>query len=179
MSIAIAGRAAPRFVTMPEVRHDFAGRRPNGLEGAIVHFDAGRTRSTRAGAAPDVGGRNTLMLGQAGGFAYAAIARSGTIYLPENMDWEAWGSHAGKSKCPATGRTGVSRFYVGFELNSPGWVCPTADPDLYVPWFDAVRDGEGQIVLDKHGRASVRNSKGELYRRDQLRIVAISQGTIR
>jgi hypothetical protein len=179
MSVIASAPAAPRFVTVPDVRHAFAGRRPNGLEGAIIHFDAGRTRSTTAPADPDWGARSTLKMGTLGGFAYAAIGRGGTIYLPANMDWESCGAHAGRSKCPVTGRTGISRFYVGFEINSPGWVCPTADPDLYVPWFDAVRDARGEVVMDKAGRASVRSSKGELYSRDQLRIVAANRANIR
>lgn len=179
MSITAAAPAAPRFVTLKDVRHDFAGRRPHGLEGAIVHFDAGRTRSTMGGTDPDWGARNTLQIGALGGFAYAAVSRTGTIFLPANMDWEAWGSHAGKSRCPATGRTGVSRFYAGFEVNSPGWVYPTRDPDLFVPWFEAVRDAKGQVIVDKSGRAAVKNPKGETYRRDQLRIVPADVGNIR
>jgi hypothetical protein len=95
------------------------------------------------------------------------------------MDWETWGSHAGKSKCPATGRTGVSRFYVGFEINSPGWLLPTADPDLFVPWFETVRDAKGQVILDRSGCAAVRNKPGELYRREELRLVPVPDRNIR
>ena len=178
MLVAAVDAAAPRFVTMKAVKHDFVGRRPNGLEGAIVHFDAGRTRSAKGDSDPDWGARGTLAMAQSAGFAYAAIGRGGTIYLPANMDWETWGSHAGRSRCPVTGRAGVTRFYVGFELNSPGWVLPTADPDLFVPWFDAVRGRNGQPLLDKVGRARIENPKGELYRREQVRLVPAAKGNI-
>jgi hypothetical protein len=95
------------------------------------------------------------------------------------MDWEMWGSHAGAGKCPVTGRTAVSRFYVGFEVNSPGLVHPTADPDVYVPWFDAARDAKGNVILDAKGHATVANRNGELYRRDAVRIVARNTANIR
>lgn len=173
---APAPAPAPRFISVAAVRHRFAGPRPNGLEGAIVHFDAGRAKPS---GDPEAGARNTLAGAVPGGFAYVTISRAGTIFLPQNMDWESWGSHAGRSACPATGRTGVSRFYVGFEINSPGWVHPTRDPDLFVPWFEAVRDAKGQVVLDKAGRASVRNPNGEIYRRGEVRLVAQAWGNIR
>jgi hypothetical protein len=170
---------APRFVKVPKILHRFAGRRPKGLEGAIIHFDAGRTRSRAAPDDLEWGARNTLAGAVTGGHAYATVSRSGTIYLPANMDWDAWGSHAGVSKCPATGRTGVSRFYVGFEVNCPGWVYPSEEPDLFVPWFDAVCDAKGRVVADSKGRARIRNHKGEIYRRDQVRLIGANEGNIR
>lgn len=172
-------KPSPRFVTIPGVRHRFAGRRPNGLEGAIIHFDAGRTRSRSRPDDLDFGARTTLASGSAGGLAFATLSRGGTVFLPENMDWERWGSHAGSSKCPATGRTAVSRFYVGIEVNCPGWVYPTEDSDLFIPWFDAVRDKKGQVVTDRQGRATALNQKGELYRRSELRIVEKPEANIR
>ena len=164
--------AEPRFKIIREVAHSFRGARPNGLEGAIVHYDAGRSRSAGRGTDPQAGAMTTMMHGQARQFAYAAIARDGTILLPANMDWERWGSHAGTSRCPATNRAGVSRFYVGIEVNSPGLVLPTDDPDRFVPWFDAVRDASGQAVLDARGRARIKDPNGEIYRRAELRVAA-------
>lgn len=161
----------PDFVTIGQVSHAFLGRRPNGLEGAIVHFDAGRTRSANNPADLEFGARNVLAGAQRDGFAFATISRSGKVYLPGNMDWRRWGSHAGASKCPATGRTGVSRFYVGFELNSPGLVYPTADEDVFVPWFDARRGTNGAVILDNRGRATVAKPNGELYKRSTVRVV--------
>ena len=171
--------ATPAFVALPHVTHHMRGRRPNGIEGAIVHFDAGRTRPVMPPSDPEWGARNTLAGAQAQGFAFVTISRSGRIYLPGNMDWEAWGYHAGESLCPVTGRAGVSRFYVGFELNSPGLVYPTDDPDRFVPWFDAVRDAKGNAVLDARGHARVARATGEIYRRAEVRIVAAQAGNIK
>ena len=114
----------------------------------------------------------------ANGFAFATISRSGKIYLPNNMDWNKWGYHAGPSKCPNTGREGVSQYYVGFEVNSPGLVYPTADPQVYVPWFEAVRDAKGRVVRDGKGHAKVARPNGELYGPNELRIVKQPLGNI-
>jgi Mannosyl-glycoprotein endo-beta-N-acetylglucosaminidase/N-acetylmuramoyl-L-alanine amidase len=171
--------AEPQFVSLAEVKHSYRGERPDGLEGAIVHYDAGRSRPTKGADDLEWGAKNTLIWGQSQGFAYATISRSGIVYLPGNMDWEQWGSHAGRSKCPATKREWVSQFYVGFEINSPGFVFPTDDADVFVPWFDAVRDADGAVVLNKKGHATVANKNGELYRKSQLRILSLPNGNIR
>lgn len=162
----------PPFQSVAGIAHTYHGPRPNGLEGAIVHYDAGRTRPTKGPPDPQFGARATLAYAHTAGFAYVTIARDGTILLPANMDWDRWGSHAGTSRCPATGRTGVSRYYVGFEINSPGLVHATSDPDIFVPWFDAVRDAKGNVVLDNKGRAAAANPSGELYRKAAIRSAA-------
>jgi len=64
-------------------------------------------------------------------------------------------------------------------VNCPGWVHPTDDPDLFVPWFDAVRDARGNVLTDGKGRARIKNPQGEIYRRDQVRLVAADDGNIR
>lgn len=177
LDLLIAGDQ-PDFVVLPQVTHPFRGTRPNGLEGAIVHYDAGRTRPTKGPDDPEAGGRNTLAGGAKEGYAFATISRSGKIYLPNNMDWNKWGSHAGKSRCPKTKREGVSRYYVGFEVNSPGLVYPTADPQVYVPWFEAVRDSAERVVRDDKGRAKVAKPNGEVYKPSELRIVKQRLGNI-
>lgn len=169
----------PQFVTLAEIKHNFVGDRPKGLEGAIVHYDAGRSRPTKGADDLEWGAKNTLAWGQTQGFCYATISRSGMIYLPGNMDWKKWGSHAGQSKCPTTGRTAVSQFYVGFEINSPGLVYPTPDADAYVPWFDAVRDQHGNVVLNSKGQATIANKNGQIYKKAELRIIASQTGNIR
>ncbi len=170
---------SPKFITLPHVKHSFQGRRPGGLEGAIVHYDAGRTRPLNGADDPHFGARTTMESGMASGFAFISIARDGTVMLPANMDWEQWGSHAGRSLCPVTKRKGVSQYYVGIEVNSPGMVFPTMDADVFVPWFDAVRGAKGQVVLDAQGRARVKNPNGELYRAAQVRVVAAPVRNIR
>jgi hypothetical protein len=171
--------AEPEFVTEAEISHRWRGRRPGGLEGAIVHYDAGRTQSKHAPGDAERGARNTLAGAVAQGFAFVTIGRSGRIHLPANMDWEAWGYHAGQSLCPATGRTSVSRHYVGFEINSPGLVFPTSDPDRFLPWYEATRDARGVVLLDAHGHARATRNGGETYRRAEVRVVAAQKGNIK
>jgi hypothetical protein len=168
----------PRFVTLGEVRHRFRGARPNGLEGAIVHYDAGRSRPRTGTDDLEHGARSTLRHGQTAGFAYATISRSGIIYLPGNMDWESWGAHAGNSLCPDTRRGDVSRFYVGFEVNAPGWLHPTTTPDTYAPWFNCRRDQDGNVITNGQGQATIVDASDETYRTSELRIVAQQQGNI-
>jgi len=169
----------PVFETVPGVAHKWRGSRPKGLEGAIVHYDAGRTRPTKGPDNPELGARTCLTGAVANGFAYVTVSRSGKILLPGNMDWKKWGSHAGESLCPVTSRSSVSQYYVGFEVNSPGYVFPTADPDVFVPWFEAVRDANGNPVLDKKGHAQVKNAGGELYSAKQVRTFKVRDGNIK
>ncbi len=170
---------APDFETLGHIKHSYKGPRPNGLEGAIVHYDAGRCRPTNGSNDLEWGAKGTLQWGESQGYAYATISRSGRVYLPSNMDWLSWGSHAGKSKCPVTGRESVSQFYVGFEINCPGYIYPTGDPDIYIAWFDAKRDAQGSVILNSHGHASIATSKPEIYRHAELRHVANKLGNIR
>lgn len=171
--------AEPDFVSIPSIIHRWIGTRPKGVEGAIVHFDAGRTRPSKGADDPEFGARLALSGAVTNGFAYATISRTGRIYLPGNMDWRKWGYHAGASLCPATGRSGVSQYYVGFEVNSPGYVYATADPDVFVPWFEAVRDTKGNVVLDAKGRATVKNPNGELYGKAEVRVFPAKKGNIK
>lgn len=168
----------PNFVTLGEVRHAYQGFRPDGLEGAIIHYDAGRSRPRTGADDPEYGARSTLGHAQSAGYAYATISRSGTIYLPGNMDWERWGSHAGKSVCPDTKRTSVSQFYVGFEVNSPGWLYATTKTDTYAPWFNCVRDQNGSVITNEKGKASIVSVEDETYQASELRLVKQQQGNI-
>lgn len=174
----LAADEQPEFVTLAQIKHKFRGSRPNGLEGAIVHYDAGRTKPTKGADDTEWGARNGLMSGANDGFAFATVSRTGKIYLPGNFDWMQWGYHAGESRCPVTKRDRVSQYYVGFEVNSPGLVYPTANANVFVPWFDAVRDEKGHVILDDKGHATVKNQHGELYKKAELRIVAKKMGNI-
>lgn len=170
----------PQFVTLPEISHKWQGRRAGGLEGAIVHYDAGRRRPAKGPDDTEWGARNTLLSGQANGYAYVTVSRTGKIYIPGNMDWLSWGYHAGESKCPVTKRPSVSQYYVGFEVNCPGFVFPIeGDDDLFAPWFETVRDSKGNTILNTDGRARLVKTGGETYRRNELRHVAAVTGNIR
>jgi hypothetical protein len=174
-----ADEAGPVFEAVAGVTHRWRGTRPKGLEGAIVHYDAGRTRPARGADNPELGARQTLAGAVANGYAFVTVSRSGKILLPGNMDWTRWGYHAGESRCPVTGRSGVSQYYVGFEVNSPGYVYPTLDPDIFVPWFEAVRDAKGNVLRDTKGRAQARSPAGEIYRAAQVRVFPARKGNIK
>ena len=169
----------PRFETLGHIRHVRRGARPSGLEGAIVHYDAGRARPTKGADDLEMGAKQSLDWGGKQGFAFATISRSGTIYLPANMDWLAWGRHAGKSECPVTQRTDVSQYFVGFEINCPGYVYPTADPDVFIAWFDAKQNEKGDVILNNKGHATLVSSHPEIYRKTELRHVTSTTGNIK
>ena len=170
---------APRFETLGQIKHVYKGPRPGGLEGAIVHYDAGRTRPTKGADDLEMGAKQSLDWGATQGYAFATISRSGKIYLPANMDWLAWGHHAGTSACPVTHRTGVSQYFVGFEISCPGYVYPTADPDAFIAWFDAKRDADGNVILNNKGHATLVSSHPEIYRKAELRHVESKTGNIK
>lgn len=174
----LAGRQ-PQFETLGHVRHNFRGLRPNGLEGAIVHYDAGRCRARSTAGDLEAGAKRTLESGEENGFAYATISRSGRIYLPSNMDWLCWGYHAGESFCTITERASVSRYYVGFELNCPGYVYPTEDADTFIAWFDAERDADNKVIVDKKGRATLKSKNPEIYDLSSVRYIKHATGNIR
>ncbi|PTT12328.1 MULTISPECIES: N-acetylmuramoyl-L-alanine amidase [unclassified Caulobacter] len=165
--------APPVFTTATGIRHKVQGLRPQGLEGLIVHFDAYRIRQAGNGA-EDSDRRSLDMMrsAQANGFHYGEISRTGTIFLAEGFEWGEWGSHAGQSQCPVTGRPGVSRYYVGFEMNNPGPLFEAQEDGVFCPWFNAVRDANGEVVLDVRGRCTRRSANDEWYSVDEVRKVA-------
>jgi hypothetical protein len=169
----------PEFVTLSSVVHKFVGDRPNGVEGMIVHYDAGRNQSKKDPMDLEWGAKNCLESGENNEYAYITVSRSGKLYLPNNFSWEKWGSHAGKSLCPKTQRESVSRYYVGFEVNCPGLVYQTADNDKFVPWFNSVmkkvKNKQGKwidvIDLDSKGHAKIRDLRDVVYTKAELRYV--------
>ena len=169
----------PRFTVAEGVQHVVQGRRPGGLEGLIVHFDASPIR--RAGNGPENSDRQALAVLRYGAkqrYHYGEISRTGAILLPENFEWGEWGSHAGESVCPATGRTGVSRYYVGFEMNNPGLLYEAQEDGVFCPWFNSVRTPKGAVILDNRGRCTRQSVHGEWYRANDVRRVA-AQGNIK
>jgi hypothetical protein len=161
----------PNFETLPDVTHAVQGTRPNGLEGMIVHFDAARTRLAGNGAEnSDIRTIEMMRSGQSNGFHYGEISRTGRVFLPKNWDWKKWGFHAGSSRCPLTGREGVSKFYVGFEMNNPGRVHQAQEDDVFCPWFNSRRTGAGAVILDARGRCTRQSANDEWYRPDEVRL---------
>lgn len=170
----------PRFKTATGIRHRIQGKRPNGLEGLIVHFDAARVK--RAGNGPedsDNRSLDTMRWGRDQGYHYGEISRTGAIFLAENFEWGEWGSHAGVSECPVTHRTGVSRYYVGFEMNNPGRLYECEEAGVYCPWFNSVLDASGNVVLDARGRCTRRKANDEAYAASEVRIVPAQTGNIK
>ena len=170
----------PTFETVAGVAHKIQGSRPRGLEGLIVHFDAFRIKGAGNGA-EDSDRRSIQMIGsgKANGFHYLVISRTGKIFLPDGWDWSKWGSHAGKSLCPVTGRTGVSQFYVGAEMNNPGQLFPTVDPNVLVPWYNSVRNSSGVTIVDAQGRATRSSASDEWYKPSEARQVKKATGNIK
>jgi hypothetical protein len=160
----LGDQVPPLFETVPGVSHRAQGRRPNGLEGLIVHFDAYRIRAAGNGAEnSDV--RTVQMIGEGKRNNYhdVEISRTGKVFVPDGFDWNEWGSHAGTSLCPLTRRTGVSQYYVGVEMNNPGLLYPTADPNVLVPWHNSRRTAQGVVILDGQGRATRTSASDEWY----------------
>ena len=107
------------------------------------------------------------------------ISRTGKIFLPDGWDWSKWGSHAGKSLCPVTNRAGVSQFYAGAEMNNPGALFPTADPNVLVPWYNTVRNSQGVTIVDGQGRATRQSATDEWYKPGEARQVKTKTGNIK
>ena len=155
----------PEFETLPGVFHKVRGYRPNGLEGLIVHYDAARTQPSSDRSTTEV-----MRYAAEHGYHYGGISRTGRIFLPQGFTWEGWGYHAGASQCPATGRKGVSQYYVGFELNNPGQLFPAVQTGVFCPWFNTKRDERGRVVLDEDGRCTRLDEDGEWYRDYEVRL---------
>lgn len=150
--------------------HLVRGQYANGLEGLIVHYDAFRIKPRLAAAEDsDWASQQTIRMGQDNGYRYVCISRSGRIFGPENWDWQNWGSHAGRSKCPATGREWVSQFYAGIEINNPGILHEAQEDGVFCPWYNSRRDQSGRIILDGRGRCTRVNPNDEWYTRDEVR----------
>lgn len=155
----------PVIKYIDNIKHKIRGKRPNGLEGLIVHFDAFRIKPESKIEDRAI---QTLHMGKANGYNYGAISRSGNIYIPGNVDWLSWGYHAGKSRCPLTNRSGVSQYYIGMEINNPGIVYEDEVEGVFFPWFNTKVDIEGHPIL-RNGKRQIRSLADEHYRRSEVR----------
>lgn len=171
-------RVIPVFEPVAGVNHTKRGKYPNGVEGLIVHYDAFRIR--KAGSKEENSDARTIQMIQSGssnGYRYAEISRTGRIFVPANWDFESWGSHAGTSKCPATGRTSVSQYYVGIEMNNPGLLYESQTDGEFCPWYNSRLDSNDRVILDNRGRCYRRNPTDETYSRDEARYASGSNIT--
>jgi len=113
---------------IPERRMKTRGGYESGQpEGAVIHYTSGQSAKT------------SLNWGRKQGYCYFIIDRDGIIY--QSFPLNRWGYHAGKSLCPVTDRSSVSKYYVGIELASAGKLSKIND-DRYKSWFGNVYKGE-------------------------------------
>lgn len=149
------------------IQHVVRGSRPNGLEGMIVHFDAFRIRADNRSTVDD---RAVQMLteGERNRYCYATISRTGQIQMPGNVSWLDWGYHAGASLCPVTGRRGVSKYYIGVEINNPGTVFEDEVENVFFAWFNTKLDSRGRPRL-RRGRRQIRSMADEHYQPSEVR----------
>lgn len=103
-----------------------AGKYVKGFpEGIIIHFTAGWQNATAA---------DTLQWANQSGYRFFFIDEKGQVW--QQFCLSGWGSHAGKSKCPVTGRESVSRYYVGIEVACAGKLeDKDGDGDKDDTWF--------------------------------------------
>ena len=149
------------------ITHTCRGRRPYGLEGMIVHFDAFRCKADNRNSVED---RAVQMLvhAQSMKYCYGTISRSGRIHMPGNIDWLDYGYHAGTSLCPVTGRRGVSQYYIGFEVNCPGMVYEDEKEGVFFAWFNMKCNQNGKPIL-RNKKRQIRSLADEHYQRSEVR----------
>lgn len=150
--------------------HRIRGDYHRGLEGLIVHYDAFRIKPKFAEQEnSDWASVRTIEMGTDYGYRYLCISRTGRIFGPSNWDWDHWGYHAGRSKCPVTDRTGVSRYYAGIEMNNPGLLFQAQEENVFCPWYNSRLRSDGMVELDGRGRCYRVNARDEWYTAGQVR----------
>ena len=126
-----------------------AGKYSKGFpEGIIVHFTAGWQNSKAV---------DMIKYANSMGYLFFFIDEAGQVW--QQFCLSGWGSHAGQSKCPVTGRESVSRYYVGIEVACAGKLSDQdGDGDRDDTWFkqmniphDKIRKG---VINNKWQKAS-------------------------
>lgn len=105
-----------------------AGKYPTQLgkaSGAVIHYTAGHQggRSTAV---------NTLNYLGSQGYGCFVMDEDGILYVPKELMFDKWDSHAGKSQWG--GLSGVSKYFYGVEVCNPGQVVRHTDGNYY-PYF--------------------------------------------
>ncbi len=109
------------------------GKYPKGYpEGAVVHFTAGSSAESSLG------------WGRESGYCFFVIKKDGAIL--QSFPLDEWGSHAGSSTWG--GRTGVSRYFVGIEIDCAGELHKKEDGELY-SWFNKKIPAEKARIIEK------------------------------
>ena len=118
-----------------------AGKYAKGFpEGIIVHFTAGWQNSKAA---------DTISYANQNGYRFFFIDEEGQVW--QQFCLSGWGSHAGKSKCPVTGRESVSRYYVGIEVACAGKLeDKDGDGDRDDTWFKQMNITHDKIRTGGH-----------------------------
>jgi hypothetical protein len=121
-------------------------------EGAVIHFTAGRSRKKSEGGSRnaethlDQGVRGVKNAVAQGSYAYFVIDRDGNVF--QQFPLNRWGYHAGKSKCPETGRPSVSTHYVGIEMQNAGKL-KKVDNERFMAWFSKPEKGDEYFYKSK------------------------------
>ena len=130
---------AKKIPDLPDMKTKwkFSGKMPEGL---IIHYTAGNTFANA---------RDTISYANKQKHCYLVIDGHGDLY--QQFDLARTGNHAGKSKCPVTGRLNVSKYYIGVEVQNSGLLSANTKEQFpsYKTWFgknisaELVRSYEG------------------------------------
>lgn len=98
-----------KIVETEDMMHE-SGKYSKGFpEGIIVHFTAGWQNGKA---------KPTIAYANSRGHRYFFIDEAGQVW--QQFCLSGYGQHAGESQCPVTGRTSVSKYYVGIEVACAG-----------------------------------------------------------
>lgn len=169
----------PTIIEMPKVRMPAEGPMKNGLEGLIIHFNAGRwNENPKKGVSFDDNAMRTIEGGIRNGYYFSAMSRTGNIFIAKGQRFDHWGSHAGQSLCPATGRTGVSRYYHGVEISNPGIMSLDRKNGVIIPWYNRkfYVNSSGEKVYEKvNGHYVLGSPNDEYFNTNDPRIVHVEK----
>ena len=94
----------PQFKSLAHVNHKFRDARSGGVEGAIIHYDAGRTRPSNGPEDPEWGAMRTLEASARRLRLRDRIARRHDLFADQWIG--KWGSHAGDANALAQDEIG-------------------------------------------------------------------------
>lgn len=110
----------PPVLIKTNIKQRVIGTRPHGLQGMIVHWNAGRPRKDNKDAIWCLDSK----------WGFISQDHDGKFYLPKDFEWDKWGYHTGKIKKGYLS----SEYLLGVEVINPGTLNPKGDY-LY-PWYN-------------------------------------------